>query len=47
LSITIATGATKFIGPFEINRFNDASGLVTVTLSATSLTGVTIAAISL
>lgn len=45
LSISVAAGAEKFIGPFEPSRFNSSTGLVTVALSAA--TTVTVAAISL
>lgn len=40
-SVSIANGASKYIGPFPTVAFNDASGNVVVTCSATS--GVTIA----
>lgn len=45
LTMTVAAGAEKFLGPFEPSRFNSAAGLVTVTLD--SATTVTVAAISL
>lgn len=34
LTVTVATGATQYIGPFPTARFNDAQDLVTVGYSA-------------
>lgn len=45
LTMSVAAGAERFIGPFEPSRFNSAAGLVTVTLD--SATSVTCAVISL
>lgn len=36
LTVAIAAGATKFIGPFNTQRFNDARDLVEVGYSATA-----------
>jgi hypothetical protein len=43
--VAVANGAEKIIGPFSTAVYNDASGNVTVTYSAT--TSVTVAAISI
>jgi hypothetical protein len=45
LSISIVNGATKYIGPFEINRFTNSNGVATVMVDVAA--SVTIAAISL
>lgn len=36
LTVTIAAGADKFIGPFPTNRFNNSSGLCTFACSPTT-----------
>jgi len=45
LVVTVASGATKEIGPFPMRHYNDASGYVKVTYSA--VTDVTVAAVKL
>jgi hypothetical protein len=44
IAVTVATGTTKRIGPFDPSRFNNSSGLVSVTYSG--VTSVTVAAVS-
>ncbi len=43
--VTVANGATKEIGPFQMRHYNDASGYVQVTYSAVD--AVTVAAVKL
>jgi hypothetical protein len=45
ISVTVANGATKEIGPFPMDRFNSAAGTVTPICSV--VTDVTLAAISI
>lgn len=45
ITVTVANGATKEIGPFQMRHYNDASGYVQVTYSAVD--SVTVAAVKL
>ena len=45
ITVTVANGATKEIGPFQMRHYNDASGYVQVTYSAVA--DVTVAAVKL
>ena len=45
VSFTVANGVTKFVGPFDISRFNNSTGYATVTVDVAA--SVTIAVISL
>ena len=36
LTVTVAAGADKFIGPFPTNRFNNSSGITTFACSVTA-----------
>lgn len=45
IAVTVAAGATKYLGPYDQNYFNNSSGRVAVTYSA--VTSVTVAALSL
>ena len=44
-AVTVANGATKEIGPFQMRHYNDASGYVQITYSAVN--SVTVAAVKL